>query len=211
MSEEATNPEQKEPEQTQKVELPKEVQEQLAELERLKSHHTKLLDETKSAKQKAAELEAAQQEAETKRQQEKGEFKELWESEQREKQELSEKFSEFQTRIQKQEISATNAKLVSELTRDTSRAELLAEKAQQFAKYTEDGVVYEMGGLKVEPEKIVNHLKEKYPFLIDGSGAAGGGATGAGRPSGASDTNQAAQAARQKGDLKGFLAAQLNQ
>lgn len=210
MSEEATKPETNEDVQSDKIELPKEVQEQLAELERLKSHHTKLLDETKTAKQKAAELEAAQQEAETKRQQEKGEFKELWEREQREKQELSEKFSEFQARIQKQEIIATNTKLVSELTRDTSRAELLAEKAQQFAKYTEDGVIYEMGGVKVDSDKIVNHLKEKYPFLVDGTGAVGGGATGAGRPSGASDTNQAAQAAKQKGDLKGFLAAQLN-
>lgn len=212
MSEEQTTetPVQTQATEAAPVELPADVQEQLAELERLKSHHSKLLDETKTAKQRAQELEASQQEAETKRQQEKGEFKELWEREQREKQELSEKFEEFQTRVQKQEISTANTKLIAELTRDTSRAELLTEKAQQFAKYTDEGVIYEMGGLRVEPAKVVEHLKERYPFLVDGSGATGGGATGAGRPSGASDTNQAAQAAKSKGDLTGFLTAQLN-
>lgn len=212
MSDEDNNtPEQLESQEPKGTELPKDVQEKLAELERIKAHHSKLLDETKTAKQRAQELEESQREAEQKRQQEKGEFKELWEREQREKQELSEKYKEFQSRVEKQEISAENAKLISQLTRDTNRAELLMEKAEQYARYTDDGVIYEMGGVKVDSDKIVEHLKDRYPFLVDGSGATGGGATGSGRPGGVVDSNTAAQAAKKKGDLTGFLTAQLNQ
>lgn len=221
MSEEATNPETKETkeaEQAQKVELPKEIQEQLAELERLKSHHTKLLDETKTAKQKAAELEAAQEKAEQDRLLKEGEFQKLYESESekasRLMQELEEERSAWRekTRTQQQkEIKSEAIKAVHEIAVDESSLEILAEKVEKYAVYTDDGIQYEIGGVKVDRAKVVETLAQKYPRLIKGSGAAGGGATGAGRPSGASDTNQAAQAAKQKGDLKGFLAAQLNQ
>ena len=92
----------------------------------------------------------------------------------------SEQFEEFQTRIQRQEIDMEASNIAGELTRDTSRAELLAEKAAQYAKYTEEGVQFELGGVPVERDKVIEHLKEKYPFLADGSGASGGGATGRG-------------------------------
>jgi len=63
---------------------------------------------------------------------------------------------------------------------------LLQEKASQYAKYAEDGsVTFELGGVQVDQNKILEHLKEKYPFLVDGSGATGGGASGSTQNGGA--------------------------
>lgn len=151
----------------------------------LKSKVEELLGEKKTVSQKAKELEEAQQKAEEERLAEKQQFKELYEREQKSKQELAEKYEEFQTRIQKQEIGLHANNIAGELTRDTSRAELLAEKAAQFAKYEDGQVTFELGGVPVDKAKVIDHLKEKYPFLADGSGASGGGATGAGKGGGA--------------------------
>ena len=98
-----------------------------------------------------------------------------------------------------------------EVAVDEPSLEILAEKLEKHAVYTDNGIEYEIGGVKVDRAKVVETLSQKYPRLVKGSGAAGGGATGAGRPSGASDGNQAAQDAKKKGDLNGYLTAQLKQ
>ena len=144
----------------------------------LKNKVDELLGEKKSATQKAKELEELQKTQEEERLKEKEQFRELYEREQESKRELQERFEEFNSRIQKQTINAETTKLASELTRDTARSELLQEKAAQYAKYSDDGVVFELGGVPVEKEKVLTHLREKYPFLVDGSGATGGGASG---------------------------------
>jgi uncharacterized NAD(P)/FAD-binding protein YdhS len=190
-------------------ELPKDIQDKLAELDRMKSHHSKLLDETKTAKQKAQDLEDAQSQAEEKRQKENGEFQSLYETERERAERFDREIKDRDRKDSEREVKGAASKLVSELTRDTKRAELLSEKAEQFARHTEAGVVYEMGGVQVEQAKVVEYLKENYPFLADGSGASGGGAFGSGRPGGAGDSNAAADAAKSKGDLTGFLTAQL--
>lgn len=148
------------------------------EVSGLKSKVEELLDEKKSVSQRARELEEAQREAEEERLKEKSQFKELYEKEQKAKAELQEQFESFQDRVRRQEISLSATEVVGQLTRDTARAELLAEKVAAFAKYTDEGVKYELGGVEVDAAKIAGHLKEKYPFLVDGSGASGGGATG---------------------------------
>jgi uncharacterized NAD(P)/FAD-binding protein YdhS len=189
--------------------LPQDIQDKLAELDRLKSHHSKLLDETKTAKQRSQELEDASRQAEEKRQKENGEFQSLYETERERAERFDREIKDRDRKDSDRELKGAASKLVSELTRDTKRAELLSEKAEKFARHTENGVVYEMGGVQVEPAKVVEYLKENYPFLTDGSGASGGGASGSGRPSGAGDSNAAADAAKSKGDLTGFLTAQL--
>lgn len=144
----------------------------------LKAKVDELLSESKGAKQKARELEDEKARAEEERQREKGEFKTLYEREQKAKQELADKFGEFQSKVQRQEISLASAKIAGQLAKDTQRAELLAEKIGQLAKHTDDGVIFEIGGVTVDTDKVVAHLVEKYPFLIDASGANGGGAPG---------------------------------
>lgn len=149
-----------------------------AEVAGLKAKVDELLGEKKTVSQKAKELEEAQAKAEEERLKEKQEFKTLYEKEQQTKQELQEQYELYRQRVERQELALASSKLVSELTRDTARAELLAEKAQGLAKYTDDGVIYEIGGVSVDAKKVAEHLREKYPFLVDGSGASGGGATG---------------------------------
>jgi hypothetical protein len=144
----------------------------------LKSKLEELLGETKTAKQKAKELEEAQQAIEEARAKEKGEFKELYEREQKAKADLAEKYEGFAKRIQQKEVEGAAQSIASELTRDTKRAELLRKEISQFAKYTDDGVKFEMGGVEVDRAKVMTHISENYPFLIDGSGASGGGASG---------------------------------
>lgn len=202
--------------ETTAPELPPEIQEKLAELDRLKSHHTKLLDETKTAKQRAQELEAAQKKAEEEALKQSGEFQKLYESESekaaRLQQELEEERASYRekTRMQQQkEIKSESIQMMVNVAVDESSLEILSEKAEKYAVYTETGIEYEIGGVKVDKAKVIETLTKKYPRLVKGSGATGGGATGAGSPGGAGDTNSAAQAAKSKGDLTGFLTAQL--
>lgn len=156
-----------------------EVQALLAkETSGLKAKVDELLGESKSAKQKARELEEAQAAIEEARAKEKGEFKELYEREQKAKAELAEKYDSFAKRIQQKEVEGAALSIASELTRDTKRAELLKEQVSKFARYTDDGVKFEMGGVEVDRAKVLAHITDNYPFLVDGSGATGGGATG---------------------------------
>lgn len=154
----------------------------------LKAKLDELLGETKTAKQRARELEEAQTAAEEERQREKGEFKSLYEREQQAKKELADKFSEFQSKAQRQEISLEAQRLAGQLSKDRDRSELLAEKVAQLAKHTDAGVRFEIGGVEVEHDKVLAHLKSKYPFLVDASGVTGGGAPN-NMGGGAADTN----------------------
>ena len=151
----------------------------------LKAKVDELLGESKSAKQKARELEEASARAEEERAKQAGEFKALYEREQKAKAELAEKYDSFAQRIQQKEVEGAAQALAAELTRDTKRAELLRKEISQFARYTDDGVKFEMGGVEVDRAKILAHITDNYPFLVDGSGATGGGATGANKGGGA--------------------------
>lgn len=163
-----------------------EVQALLAkETSGLKAKVDELLGESKSAKQKARELEEASARAEEERAKQAGEFKALYEREQKAKAELAEKYDSFAKRIQQKEVEGAAMSLAAELTRDTKRVELLRKEISQFARYTDDGVKFEMGGVEVDRAKVLAHITDNYPFLVDGSGATGGGATGANKGGGA--------------------------
>lgn len=151
----------------------------------LKAKVDELLTEKKTVAQRAKELEDQQRAHEEERLKEKSQFKELYERAQKEKSELQETYEAFRDRIQRQEIKLASSSIVASLTRDTARAELLAEKAEAMAKHTDDGVRYEIGGVVVEPEKVCEFLRSKFPFLCDGSGATGGGAAGGSKHGGA--------------------------
>lgn len=177
----------------------------------LKSKLEELLGETKTAKHKAKELEEAQLEAEEARAKEKGEFKDLYEREQKAKAELADKYEGFAKKIQAKDVEIASGSIANELTRDTKRAELLKKEIGQFARYSEDGVKFEMGGVEVDRAKVIAHITESYPFLVDGNQSSGGGASGSQGGGGAPQpVNEIAEAARKKGDLSGFLKAQLN-
>lgn len=144
----------------------------------LKAKRDELLGLHSKDKERLGELEAAQLAAEEARQKEKGEFKSLYEKTQTDLETERENARKFRQEIQaKDQESAANA-ITADLTRDTKRAELLKKEALQYAKNTENGVVFEVGGVEVSAEKLKEKLAADYPFLVDGSGASGGGAQG---------------------------------
>ena len=148
------------------------------ELAGLKAKRDELLGLHAKDKERLAELEKAQQEAEEARHKEKGEFKSLYEKTQQELEQERENARKFRNAVQEKDTEAAASAIVSDLTRDSKRAELLRKEALQFAKYTDEGVKYEIGGVEVDAEKVKEKLSSDYPFLVDGSGASGGGAQG---------------------------------
>lgn len=159
------------------------TQEQVNELIEKETHGLKqkveeLLGESKTAKQRAKELEESQQQAEEERQRQAGEFKTLYEKTQQELEQERATARQFRESIQAKDIEGEAYKLAASLTKDTKRAELLAKEARNFAQYTESGVTFEVGGVPIEAGKLAEKLRSDYPFLVDGSGASGGGASG---------------------------------
>lgn len=151
------------------------------ELSGLKAKRDELLGLHAKDKERLSELEKAQQEAEEARQREKGEFKSLYEKTQAELEAERENARKFRQQIQQKELEGAANALVTELTRDNKRAELLRKEALQFAKYTDEGVKFEVGGVEVDATKLKQKLSDDYPFLVDGSQASGGGAQGGNR------------------------------
>jgi len=164
----------------------------------LKEALRKEREESKGYKSKAQELEQARKDAEENSLKEKQEFKTLYEREQTEKRELAEKYSSFEQKIQAKDRESAALKIGSQLTRDTKRSELLQKEAMAFAKYGEDGVYFEVGGVKVDESKVIDHLTKEYPFLVDGNQSSGGGAAGSG--SGASGGKTTTRAEFEKMD-----------
>jgi len=151
----------------------------------LKEALRKEREERKAAKERADALEQAQREADEERAKQAGQFKDLFEREQKEKRDLSEKLATFMADMQRKEVALAATQIAGELTKDKGRAALLVQQAEQFARHSDDGVHFEIGGVKVERDKLVSHLKEQYPFLVDASGTTGGGAPVGGHNGGA--------------------------
>lgn len=211
------------PEQQQEQQAPEFTPEQFKalteELERYKAKHSETEKHRKEAERKAKELEEARAAAEQEALKKSGEFQKLWETEaekaariQRELDEERDNWRKERQAVQQKEITAESVKIASAIAVDDSSLELLTEQVQKFAVYTENGIEYQVGGVTVPRERIAEMLTEKYPRLIKGSGATGGGATGGNRGGGASEkTNAAAEEAKKRGDLAGYVTAMLNQ
>ena len=148
------------------------------EIAGFKAKNGELLGLHTKDKERLAELEAAQAKAEEERQKEKGEFKSLYEKTQAELEAERQAAREFKTQVQSKTLEGEAFKLATSLTSDTKRAELLKKEVLQYAKYTDTGVQFEIGGVAVESGKLAEKLKADYPFLADGSGASGGDAKG---------------------------------
>lgn len=146
----------------------------------LKAKNAELLGETKAEREKRQALEAQQAEQEAERQKQAGEFRELYEKTQADLAKEREQSAQFRGTIAKRDVHAAAASVGAELTRDTAKAAILTEQASKFAKHTDTGVVFEIGGVQVDRAKVLEHLRGQYPFLVDGNQAGGGGAPGGG-------------------------------
>lgn len=140
---------------------------------------------------------------------EKEQFKELYEKTTAELEQERKRAQEFEKSVQQREVSNESFKAAADIAVDAGSAELLAEKIASHARYKDGVVTYEIGGVEVEKSAVIDAISKKYPRLIKGSGAAGGGATG--NTGGSAPATEKGQDAKAKGDLTGYLQAQFNQ
>jgi predicted nuclease with TOPRIM domain len=165
--------------EVQAVEPVGETAEQIkAERDALKLHHEKLLGETKTAKQKAAELEAAQSKAEEERQKEKGEFKSLYEKTQAELEVERTARREDSVKRRELDVSSNALTIAADIGVDAGSVKLLKQEIAAHSVYSDGQITYELAGITVSKEKIVEHLSGEYPRLVKGNQSSGGSAIG---------------------------------
>lgn len=145
-------------------------------LDGILNKNKELLGETKAERTKRQELErqlAERAEAEliTNKQ-----FEQL--AEQRGKDALKYKtdLEQLQQTIANEKRTSAATSLAAAVAVDESAVELLTEQALKLAEYTPEGVKFKDG---MTAEQVKAFLSSKYPRLVKGSGASGGGASGA--------------------------------
>jgi len=149
-----------------------------AETDGLKKKNEELLTEKKQVSQKLSDFEIAQKQAEDDGLKQREEFKELYERSEAANKELRETIIAKDEKERKDALTLATVELSGSLTRDTTKAGLLAEQAAKHASYVDGKVVYEIGGIEVDVEKVKEHLTSSFGFLVDGSGNTGSGASG---------------------------------
>lgn len=146
----------------------------------LKEALRKEREERAAAKTKLSEFEKQQQEVEQKRLEEKQEFEKLWKSEQEQRNSVTKELEELRGKIALKDRSSEAQRVAASLATETARAELLQKEAMGFIHHTPEGIkINGPGGEAWDAKQLGAYLKEKYPFLVDGSKASGGGAVGA--------------------------------
>ncbi len=142
----------------------------------LKRKIDELLTEKKTVQQKAIEA---------------NDFEQLYNSSESERQKAVDELATLKANLQQQQVEGQASKVAASLTKDTARANLLSQQISSRLSLV-DGEVRVLdtnGNLTVSSvEELTQSIKAEYPFLVDGSQAAGGGATGG--SSGAGDTKQ---------------------
>ena len=145
----------------------------------LKEALRKEREEKSGYKSKLSEFEKTQQEAETKRLEENNEHKKLYDAGKEANGVLAKELDDLKTSIATEKRTNEALKVASGLTKDETRSELLQKEAGQFIHYTPEGIkINGPDGEAWDASKLSDYLKDKYPFLVDGSQASGGGAPG---------------------------------
>ena len=157
----------------------------------LKRKIDELLTEKKTVQQKASEAEELAKAEAAAKLRKANDFEQLYNSSESERQKASEELATLKANLQKQQIAGQAGQVASELTKDVARAKLLTEQISSRLSLV-DGEIRVLdvnGNLTVSTvQELTQSIKAEYPFLVDGSQAAGGGATGGN--SGAGDTKQ---------------------
>lgn len=174
------------------IELPDEVkgtlQEKLQEFTQaqieeqvagLKAKNEELLNEKRKAQQEKEKIDAEAKAERERIAQENGQFKELYESQKEEANQLRDTIEKMNQSVAQQKVQSEAQRLASSLTKDVARAKLLEKEIGQRLQLVEGEVkvVDESGQLTVSTlDDLSATIKQSYPFLVDGSQAQGGGA-----------------------------------
>ncbi|MCG8608945.1 MAG: hypothetical protein MI864_00275 [Pseudomonadales bacterium] len=175
----------------------------------LKTALQKEREERKAEKARADALESKGRQAEEDAAKQRGEYEKLFNTERENNANLKVQFDEYKAEVEQGKVNSSAEKLATKLTRDTARAELLADKIKSFVK-VENGLAafFDAAGVKIEEQAVIDHVSKQYPFLVDANVGTGGGATGS-QSSGAAKTvtrtqfDQMSQAQRAKFSTEG--------
>jgi hypothetical protein len=159
-------------------------EELIAEVDRLKGHHSKLLDETKTAKSRAAELDKAQQDAEIQRQTEQGEFKTLAEKYRAEAESERKSAAEFRAAIASEKMEGAAMRIAIDEANDPKSAKLLARFIRDQLDYV-DGKVTGKDGQSIEDTIKAMFATGDFESLRKGIDSTGGSAPGNSKGGGA--------------------------
>jgi len=155
----------------------------------LKRKVDELLGEKKAAQQKAIEAEQLARLESQEKLKKANDYEQLYNSSETEREKASTELASLRAAIEQQNVNGKAVEVATELTKDTARAKLLAAQIQSRLSLV-DGEIRVLdgtGNLTVSTiEELTTSIKAEYPFLVDGSQAAGGGAIG--NSSGAGDS-----------------------
>jgi hypothetical protein len=147
----------------------------------LKRKVDELLNEKKNAQQKAIEAERQAQAEKEEKLAKEGKWEALYNSSEEARRKSDQSLSDLNLKIERQQINNNALEVASNLTKDTARAKLLSEKlAERLSIVDGDVRVTDQNGNPTVStlEELTLQIKNEYPFLVDGSQASGGGATG---------------------------------
>jgi len=161
----------------------------------LKRKIDELLTEKKTVQQKAMEAEELARQETAEKLRKANDYEQLYNSSESERQKAADELATLKANLQQQQVEGQASKVAASLTKDTARANLLSQQISSRLSLV-DGEVRVLdanGNLTVSSvEELTQSIKAEYPFLVDGSQAAGGGATGG--SSGAGDTKTVSRA-----------------
>lgn len=169
-----------------------------------------LLNELKQTKSQLKAIEANTQDAEKKRLEEAQQFEQLYRSAEAEKARFAAELQALNERVIGEKRTSEALKFASLVTSNPKQQQLLVRELIDHIKPTETGELSVEGLLAGDLETVKSRIKTEYPFLADAVVSTGGGAIGGATVPQQAQGNQAAEVAKTKGDLHGFLAASLN-
>ncbi len=169
-----------------------------------------LLNELKQTKSQLKAIEANTQDAEKKRLEEAQQFEQLYRSAEAEKARFAAELQALNERVIGEKRTSEALKFASLVTSNPKQQQLLVRELIDHIKPTGTGELSVEGLLAGDLETVKSRIKTEYPFLADAVVSTGGGAIGGATVPQQAQGNQAAEAAKTKGDLHGFLAASLN-
>lgn len=131
-------------------------------------------------KLKAIEAEKAEKaEAERERLEAAQEHQKLYEAEKAKSAKTAQELEALKQQIARRAVDDEVDAIVVPLTKDENRLRILRREAREFIQHTPDGVVItDAEGEAMNREQLAKHLADQNPFLVDGSKANGGGASG---------------------------------
>lgn len=172
----------------------------------LKGALRKEREERKAATERAQALEAAQKAAEREKAEQKGEFEKLWKQSEEERATSDAKYKELQQQIQDKDIDSALNSIGATLTKDAEKRADIAALYRQNAKFTDTGVIFEVGGVEMSATDFASMIAEQRPYLVDGNQSSGGGAEG-GTGGGAANNVPKGNLAGDRSDRKAAIRA----